>query len=278
MLENVDKKTVADFGDEWHRFDQAELSRVELAALFDQFFHVFPWSNISADSVGFDLGCGSGRWARCMAPKVRTLHCIDPSEAALGVARRNLREFPQCQFHLASVDSMPIPDGSMDFGYALGVLHHIPDTAAGLASCVRKLKAGAPFLLYIYYAFDNRPGWYRTIWRASDCVRRTVIHLPFSIKNAFSVIIAALIYYPLARFSLLAEALGWSVECIPLSWYRRRSFYTMKTDSRDRFGTHLEQRFTATQIRGMMERAGLENIQFSDKTPYWCAVGYKRNE
>ena len=49
----------------------------------------------------------------------------------------------------------------MDFGYSLGVLHHLEDTQAGMAACVRKLKPGAPFLVYIYYALENRPIWFR---------------------------------------------------------------------------------------------------------------------
>ena len=44
----------------------------------------------------------------------------------------------------------------MDFGYSLGVLHHIPDTCAGIKACARLLKRGGPFLVYLYYAFDNR--------------------------------------------------------------------------------------------------------------------------
>jgi ubiquinone/menaquinone biosynthesis C-methylase UbiE len=63
-----------------------------------------------------------------------------------------------CEFHLASVDEIPLPDSSQDFGYSLGVLHHIPDTQLALNACVKKLKLGAPFLLYCYYRFDNRPG------------------------------------------------------------------------------------------------------------------------
>jgi hypothetical protein len=49
----------------------------------------------------------------------------------------------------------------------------------------------------------------------------------------------------------------------------------MRTDALDRFGTRLEQRFTAAEIRQMMEEAGLEKIQFSETMPFWCAVGYK---
>jgi hypothetical protein len=63
---------------------------------------------------------------------------------------------------------------------------------------------------------------------------------------------------------------------LPLSAYRRRSFYSMKTDAFDRFATRLEQRFTKVQISSMMSGAGLENILFSENVPFWCAVGYKK--
>jgi hypothetical protein len=67
------------------------------------------------------------------------------------------------------------------------------------------------------------------------------------------------------------------VEKFSLAWYRSRSFYTMRTDALDRFGTKLEKRFTSNQIRKMMENSGLRNIIFSDTAPYWCAVGYREN-
>ena len=50
----------------------------------------------------------------------------------------------------------------------------------------------------------------------------------------------------------------------------------MRTDALDRFGTILEKRFTKKQVAEMMTKAGLENIIFSDKSPYWCAVGFAR--
>ena len=51
----------------------------------------------------------------------------------------------------------------------------------------------------------------------------------------------------------------------------------MATDALDRFGTRLEKRFTAPEIRGMMERAGLVDIRFSEGEPFWCAVGFRRS-
>lgn len=274
---NIDHHVVKAFGDEWTRFDQQVLSHGELRTIFDQYFRIFPWSTLPTQAVGFDLGCGSGRWAHVVCPRVTHLHCIDPSEAALGVARRNLRNFSNCTFHLASVDCIPLDENSMDFGYALGVLHHIPDTTAGIRSCVNKLKVGAPLLLYLYYAFDNRPTWFRMIWHASDILRRGISRSPFPLRYAFSQIIAAAIYLPLARSSFLLERLGLNVDGIPLSWYRRRSFYTIRTDALDRFGTRLEKRFTSSEIVQMMKEAGLERITFSDSMPYWCVIGYKKS-
>jgi ubiquinone/menaquinone biosynthesis C-methylase UbiE len=231
---------------------------------------------IFASASGWiDLGCGSGRWARLVAPRVGTLHCIDPIPAALEVARRNLEGHPNCRLHLASVDDLPLPDGSMDFAYALGVLHHVPDPAGALQTCARKLKLGAPLLVYIYYAFDNRPRWFRLVWRVSNLLRLAIARLPFGVRYALSQFFAAVIYWPLARLSSALERRGIVVDNLPLSWYRHKSFYTMRTDALDRFGTRLEHRFTAAQIRQMMTEAGLAEITFSSTSPYWCAVGRK---
>jgi ubiquinone/menaquinone biosynthesis C-methylase UbiE len=274
---NVDPAVVAGFGDEWSRFDQSNADQSELRAIFDAYFSIFPWNDLQPNAVGFDLGCGSGRWARFVAPRVRTLHCIDASQAALDVAHRTLGDQTNVQFHCASVDSIPLPDASADFGYSLGVLHHVPDTESGLRDTVRKLKPGAPMLIYLYYAFDNRPAWFRYIWKASELARFVVARSPHPVRYAASQILAAAIYFPLARTAAVAERLGANVEHWPLSPYRDRSFYVMRTDALDRFGTRLEQRFTQAQIRGMMERCGLTDIRFrTEGPPFWVAVGIKR--
>lgn len=273
--ENVDHKTVAGFGDEWSRFDQSELSEHEQKELFEKYFLIFPWHLLPEKSEGFDLGCGSGRWAKLVAPRVGRLHCIDPS-SALAVARKNLFQLDNCDFHSATVDTIPLEDASMDFGYSLGVLHHVPDTQAGIQACVNKLKSGAPLLIYLYYAFDNRPWWFTSIWRLSDILRRLISCFPHGLRYFTSQAIALFIYFPIARFSALTEKSGFDVSNFPLSAYRNCSFYTMRTDALDRFGTRLEKRFSREQIKTMMEQAGLEHVKFSSSMPYWCAVGYRK--
>jgi len=275
LKENIDHKVVEEFGNEWSEFDQSELSEDELILIFNDYFRVFPWENVSKSSVGFDLGCGSGRWAKFVSPKVGKLFCIDPSNA-IEIAKKNLKKFKNCSFIKSGVDQIPLEDNSMDFGYSLGVLHHVPDTVDGLKKAVSKLKKGAPFLVYLYYAMDNQPIWYKFIWRISDFFRKAISSLPFKFKLFITNTIALLIYFPLARVSKFLFKIGVNVHSFPLSNYRNKSFYTMRTDALDRFGTNLELRYTRNQIEQMMITAGLSNIIFSNSTPYWCAVGIKK--
>lgn len=275
---NKDSKTVDGFGDEWSRFDQSELSDDDRSKLFDSYFSIFPWDKLDSDSIGFDMGCGSGRWAKLVAPKVKTLYCIDPSDA-INIAKLNLSANKNCIFLNEEVSNNSLEDCSMDFGYSLGVLHHIPNTSKGISDCVKKLKVGAPFLLYLYYKFDDKGKLFKFIWNVSNVLRMIISKLPFPLRYFVSQIIALIVYLPLARSSLILERIGFSkmlLERIPLSFYRDKSFYTMRTDSLDRFGTRLEKRFTKDAILEMMSDAGLQNINFSKNQPYWVAVGYKK--
>lgn len=272
---NVHEKTVDSFGDEWSTYTQAHLANEELGRMFSAYFSIFPWQDLPDDAEGFDMGCGSGRWARFVAQRVGKLHCIDASGCALEVAKSNLQGYSNVTFHHSTTDTITIPAYTCDFGYSLGVLHHIPDTHAALVDCVRLLKPGAPFLVYLYYRFDNRPAWFRGLWWCSNLMRKMIQGLPVGIKSRVTDAIAVIAYWPLSRLALLIKTVGGNPAQLPLSHYRRSSFQTLRTDSRDRFGTPLEQRFTRSEITEMMQTAGLENIQFSDNEPYWCAVGTK---
>lgn len=272
---NFDKATVESFGQEWSQFDQSAVDAKEISRLFQSYFGVFPWHALPANAAGFDMGCGSGRWAALVAPQVGKLTCIDPSPEALDVARENLKKFPNVEFINTTANGEPLAPESQDFGYSLGVLHHVPDTAGAMAACVRMLKPGAPFLVYLYYRFDNRPAWFRAIWKMTEWFRGGISKMPHGLKHLATDIIAVAVYWPLARLAKVLSLMGIKVSNLPLSAYRDLSFYTMRTDSRDRFGTPLEQRFTRREIEAMMHRAGLKDVRFSENEPYWCAVGLK---
>jgi SAM-dependent methyltransferase len=272
---NLDEQTVLGFGDEWSRFTQEELTSHVREQIFNDYFSLFEWAALPPNAVGADVGCGSGRWAQVVAPRVGHLVLVDASLQALDVAKKNLQGQQNVSFMNVSVGAMPIEDASLDFAYSLGVLHHVPDTAEAIAAVAAKLKKSAPFLVYLYYAFDNRGFAFRALWRVSDWVRRVVSRLPHSLRYWVSQAIAVLVYLPLARMALALDRLhilpgGW-----PLAYYRDKPFYVLRTDALDRFGTRLEQRFTRDEIRAMLVNAGFVNIRFSNRAPFWCAIGVK---
>ena len=78
------------------------------------------------------------------------------------------------------------------------------------------------------------------------------------------------------HWAKLGDRLGLDTDAFPLSAYKDSSFYTMRTDALDRFGTRLEHRFSRTEIETLMSDAGLEQVRFSEGMPYWVAVGRRR--
>ena len=60
---NSEEKVIKDFGKEWEAYNQNKLSDQELHELFNNYFDIFPFHLINKNSIGFDMGCGSGRWA-----------------------------------------------------------------------------------------------------------------------------------------------------------------------------------------------------------------------
>lgn len=265
---NVDLKTVEGFGKEWGRFTQREMSDAERAEVFSKYFSLIDWSR--KPSRALDMGCGSGRWDLLVAPLVAQLVAADASPEALLVARRNV-ELPNVSFVEATAETLPFPDGYFDFIFSLGVLHHVPDTQGAIDALTAKLSSGGALLLYLYYAFDTRPGWFKMLWKISDWIRRLVCRLPFPLRYGFSQVVAVFVYWPLARTAKYLPV----PESWPLKFYANRSFYFMRTDALDRFGTRLEKRFTQKEITAMLERAGLKNVRFSEGDPYWVCVATK---
>ena len=273
---NIDNKVIKDFGNEWSNYDQSTIDKKELIKAFNQYFEIFPKNILNKNNEGFDMGCGSGRWSKLIAPLVKKLNCIDPSYKALNVAKKNLINHKNVFFYNKGVNEISLKPNSQDFGYCLGVLHHITETQKGIKSCYNLLKENSPFLIYLYYKFDNKPIWFKIIWKTSDYLRKFVSKLPFKIKKIVTYFIALIIYYPLSKIAKIFDRLGFNVNNFPLSYYRNKNFYFMATDSLDRFGTKLEKRFTKKEVEKMLLDAGFVEIKFSKNTPYWVALAWKK--
>ncbi len=272
---NIDLTTVESFGEEWnafHHFDDAELKKIG-----DTYFDIITPAMLGPDKIAADFGCGTGRWSKYMHDKVGAVAAIDPSDAVLA-AGQLLQDTPNVHLYKASIDNLPFADNYFDFGFSLGVLHHIPDTARAMQACVEKIKPGGHFLVYLYYKLDNRGRLYRLLFGLSDLIRRVVCKMPPWLKKFTCNMMAIFFYMPFVLFSRLLKLLGVPQKFrakIPLHAYENTSFYIIRNDALDRFGTPLEQRFSKAEIQQMMEKAGLGDIVFSNQSPFWHAVGKK---
>lgn len=270
---NVDKKTVASFGEEWNEFSSFDDS--EIQHIGNEYFDIVTDKHISNQSVVLDVGCGTGRWSRYISERVHFVEAIDPSSAIFNAVDFNAN-VTNIRFSQAGVDCIPFEDESFDLVFSLGVLHHIPDTQAAMQSCVQKVKKGGYFLVYLYYSLDNRGGAYKFLFKCSNLLRGSISKMSFSGKKVVCNFIAYTTYWPLARLGLLFKKMFPTASFykkIPLFYYHDKSIHIMKNDSLDRFGTPLEQRFSKAEITAMMQVCGLDEIEFSNQAPYWHAIG-----
>ncbi len=90
------------------------------------------------EDVLLDCGAGTGRFALEMEPLCRVL-VLDDHEEALRLLRTR---FKPGQILSLSGDTVPMPDGSLEYVTALDVLEHVPDDAAVVRGFHRLLKPG----------------------------------------------------------------------------------------------------------------------------------------
>jgi hypothetical protein len=73
--------------------------------------------------------------------------------------------------------------------------------------------------------------------------------MPFRIRKGLTSLTAEAVYWPLARAAKLGDRLGLDTDAFPLSAYKDSSFYTMRMDSLNRFGSAFGAPFLARRNR-----------------------------
>ena len=272
--ENIDNKVVQGFGEEWLKFKN--FSDSEIDSIAADYFDIIKENMVNSDTYGMDIGCGTGRWTRFLSKKAGFIEAVDPSSAIFSAAHL-LNDSLNVRLTQASVETLPFKDETFDFAMSIGVLHHIPDTQKAMQDCVKKVKPGGFFYTYLYYNFEERGKIFHTLFKISNALRKKVSQLPSNAKKVTCDIFAVIFYMPFILLSRILKILGLKNLAlrIPLSEYADKSFFVIRNDSLDRFGTSLEQRFSKNQIIEMMKNSGLDEIIISDGPPYYHAIGKK---
>ena len=249
------------FGEEWLGFPEI---LPEHEKEFRQYFDLVDLGTLANARI-CDLGCGIGRWSHFLKDRCREMVLLDFSEAIF-VARENLRGAGNALFFLGDLREMPFRDDFVDFLFSLGVLHHLP---TGALEEVRALSRRAPTLLiFLYYALDNRPVFWRGLLSAVTRVRLALSWAEGPrLRSALTWAFMIGVYLPLIGLGHAVRPLGLASKVPLYDFYRGKSLRRIRQDVYDRFFTRIEQRFRKEEILAL--RDTFREVVVSDDPPYW---------
>ena len=145
------------FGEEWQEFSEI---MPEHEKEFTQYFDLINLSGLENKRI-CDLGCGIGRWDYFLKDQCKELILVDFSEAVF-VARHNLKDAENILYFMGDLRKLPFRKGFVDYLFCIGVLHHLPNSALEEVRSLRKYAS--QLLIYLYYALDNRPLYFRALF------------------------------------------------------------------------------------------------------------------
>ena len=249
------------FGEEWQEFSDILF---EHEKEFSQYFDLINLSDLKNKRI-CDLGCGIGRWGHFLKDQCKELILVDFSEAVF-VARNNLKDDGNILYFMGDLRRLPFREDFVDFLFCIGVLHHLPCSALEEVRSLKKYTS--QILIYLYYALDNRPFYFRVLSMFATMLRlRTAPVRNSHFRSLFSWAGVLFIYYPFVILGSILRPLGGS-HLIPLyESYQGKTLKRIRQDVYDRFFTRIEQRFTKEEIMTLKDT--FSNVIVSDQLPYW---------
>ncbi|HLZ51840.1 MAG TPA: methyltransferase domain-containing protein [Candidatus Acidoferrum sp.] len=163
-LASVKLETASRFAEEWTRWS-------DLRDYYEQEF--FDWvapltARDFADQHVFEGGCGKGRHTAIVASHgARAIVSLDLGESAF-VAFGHTRHFSNAHVIIGDLLNPPVRP-IFDLAFSVGVLHHLPDPAAGFASLASRVREGGRVAFWVYGHKGNE--W---ITRFVDPLRKNI--------------------------------------------------------------------------------------------------------
>lgn len=97
-----------------------------------------------------DLGCGTGKYTKLLAPDCAEYIGIDQSEAVLSICQKKIENLPNSRLIFADAEQLPIPDACLDLIFScwmLGTVSEVSKRDKILDECRRVLKPGGQIYL-----------------------------------------------------------------------------------------------------------------------------------
>jgi SAM-dependent methyltransferase len=163
-LASVKLETASRFAEEWTRW--SDLRDYYEKEFFDWVAPLTPKD--FKDQMVFEGGCGKGRHTAIVAEHgAKAIVSLDLGESAF-VAFAHTRKFRNGHVVIGDLLNPPVRP-IFDLAFSVGVLHHLPDPAAGFASLASRVRDGGRVAFWVYGYEGNE--W---ITRYVDPVRKAL--------------------------------------------------------------------------------------------------------
>lgn len=150
-----EERYAASFGYEWNRWPRVQFESENagrpMAGHTTRMWEAIteaPAAAVSGKTI-VEFGCGSGRFLDVVRRKGGRAVGIDLS-TAVDAARRNFAGDPDVLVVQGDLERPPFREGAFDAGFSIGVLHHTPAPAHGLAALARAIRPGGWVACCVY--------------------------------------------------------------------------------------------------------------------------------
>ena len=262
------------FGEEWNEFKSITQSHYDE---FDSYFNDVDIQRLKGKIVA-DFGAGIGRWSYILSKKVllKSIIISDASDAIF-VARNNLREIENAIFLKFDIDQCPIKKEIIDFGFCLGVLHHLPYDLKDLQLCINNIyDCCKENLYYVYWKFDQRSKLFKSIYYISNELRLFTIKIKnYSARKILSHILTLFVYYPFILINRFFNFIGLPIKNMPLVFYTNMNYSRIRQDAYDKYFTLIEYRYSKKDLNKIFLQK-YRVLRFSNKIPHWTFLAIKK--
>jgi SAM-dependent methyltransferase len=266
MTDQVQRRTIADFGEQWTRYPDSA-GYYGSAQLFNDFFHPFLSDrNVLGKRVA-EIGAGTGRFVNVLAAAgAAHIVALEPSKA-FRVLREQTRPFQDRITYLdATGDQLPA-SGDLDYVFVVGVLHHIPDPVPVIAAAFRALRPGGILAVWVYGREGNLPYllFVRSLWWLTRRLPHRGLHL--FVRCLYP---AFWCYMTVCRLVPL-----------PLADYMRRVMRPLTPETRrvviyDQLNPAYAKYYTRSEAEGLLASHGFTDVRLHHRHRCsWTVVGTK---
>jgi SAM-dependent methyltransferase len=264
--EAVDR-TRESFGYQWTQFH-------EMATDFRQNFleYIHPVEEMFfPGKLGIDIGCGFGRHIYNAALFGAEMVGLDISDA-IESTRKNTEHLAHVHLVQANIYQPPFDEGTFDFAYSIGVLHHLPDPEAGFQRVTSLVKPHGAVFIWVYSKT-------RTVANTLlEAIRAVTTRLPAPLQKTISWVAAVIDWVCfITPFKLLAVGPLAHIgeRLLPrLKLYTRYPFQVVWADWFDRLAAPIRFYYNGEDMQGWLARARLTHTTISPTGLFgWRAYG-----